>query len=164
MLTPPPTFGTSRGVLDLNSSSQNLIAAATVENSPLWKRTLFFALIVETQLSSCTVQSQPSTPWSNFNFSTPWSDPNLSTPWSDLNFSTPWLDLNWTFFQNLPNSQPISSGHDVSHTPASFPVWGLLWQWWLLYPLRASVNCTQWYAPEFFTQIVQSPTKQNDKL
>ena len=27
-------------------------------------------------------------------------------------------------FQNLPNSQPISSEHDIIHTPASFPVWG----------------------------------------
>ena len=41
-------------------------------------------------------------------------------------------------FQNLPNSQPISSKPDVIHTPASFSVWGLLWQWWLSYPLRAS--------------------------
>ena len=47
-------------------------------------------------------------------------------------------------FQNLPNSQPISSGHDVIHTPAPFPVLGLLWQWWLSYPLRTSVNCTNW--------------------
>ena len=47
-------------------------------------------------------------------------------------------------FQNLPNSQPISSGHDVIHTPATFPIWGLLWQWGLSYPLCASVNCTNW--------------------
>ena len=29
-------------------------------------------------------------------------------------------------FQNLPNSLPISSGHDVIHNPGSFSVWGLL--------------------------------------
>ena len=47
-------------------------------------------------------------------------------------------------FQNLRNSQPISIGHDVIHTPAPFPLWGLLWQWWLSYPLHASVNSTNW--------------------
>ena len=67
-------------------------------------------------------------------------------------------------FQNLPNSQPISSRHDVIHTPAPFPVWGLLWQWWLSYPLRTSVNCTQCYAHELLTRIVQSQTKLNDKI
>ena len=29
-------------------------------------------------------------------------------------------------FQNLPNSQPISSGRDVMHTPPPFTAWGLL--------------------------------------
>ena len=43
-------------------------------------------------------------------------------------------------FQNLQNSLPISFGRDVIHTPASFPVWALLWQWWLSYPLCASVK------------------------
>ena len=31
-------------------------------------------------------------------------------------------------FSKSSNSQLISSGHDVIHTPATFPVWGLLWQ------------------------------------
>ncbi len=53
------------------------------------------------------------------------------------------VGLNWIFFQNLPNSLLIASGHDVIHTPALFPVWYLLWQWWLSYPLHASVNCTK---------------------
>ena len=43
-------------------------------------------------------------------------------------------------FSKSSNSQLISSGHNVIHTPASFPVWGLLWLWWLSYPLRASVK------------------------
>ena len=47
-------------------------------------------------------------------------------------------------FSKFSNSQPISSGYDIIHTPASFPVWDLLWQWWLSYPLRMSVNCTNW--------------------
>ena len=70
--------------------------------------------------------------------------PNFSTLWSDSSFSPSSSELNWIFFQNLPNSQPISSGHDVIYTPATYPVWGLLWQCWLSYPLRASVNCTNW--------------------
>ena len=43
-------------------------------------------------------------------------------------------------FLKSSNSEPTSSGHDVIHTPASFSVWGLLWQWWLSYPLHASVK------------------------
>ena len=43
-------------------------------------------------------------------------------------------------FSKSSNSQPIFSGHDVIHTPTLFPVGGLLWQWWLSYPLRASVK------------------------
>ena len=71
-------------------------------------------------------------------------NPNYTTPWSELKFLTPWSELNWIFFKNPPNTQPISSGHDIIHTPAPFPVWCLLWPWWLSYPLRASVNCTNW--------------------
>ena len=54
------------------------------------------------------------------------------------------VGIQLNLFKNLPNSQPISSGHDVIHTPTPFPVWGLSWQWWLSYPLYASVNCTNW--------------------
>ena len=46
-------------------------------------------------------------------------------------------------FFKYPNSQLIASGHDVIYTPISFPIWGLLWQLWLSYPLRVSVKCTQ---------------------
>ena len=45
-----------------------------------------------------------------------------------------------SLFQNPPILQTISSGHDVIHTPAPFTVWGLLWHWWLSYPLRASIK------------------------
>ena len=47
-----------------------------------------------------------------------------------------------SLFQNIQILRTIASGHDIIHTPASFPIWGLLWQLWLLYPLHASVNCT----------------------
>ena len=40
----------------------------------------------------------------------------------------------------------------------------LLWQLWLLYPLRASVNCTQCMCTRTKCRIVQSPTKPNDKI
>ena len=43
-------------------------------------------------------------------------------------------------FENLPNSQPISSGHDVIHTPPTDDTLELL------------------------TRIVQSPTKLNDEI
>ena len=32
-----------------------------------------------------------------------------------------------TLFQNLQILRTIASGHDVIHTPAIFPIWGLLW-------------------------------------
>ena len=65
-------------------------------------------------------------------------------------------------FSKSPNSQPIASGHDILHTPAPFPIWGLLWQLWLSYPLRASVDCTQCLCTWTKSRIVQSPTKLND--
>ena len=105
--------------------------------------------------------------WSNLNFSTSWSDPTSQhhgrTPTSHyhgqnstltlcLNGREPnclptWPKVNFqlTCFSKFPNSQPISSGHDIIHTPAPFPIWDLLWQLWLSYPLHVSVNCTQCY-------------------
>ena len=125
---------------------QNLTAAAMVENSTLWQRTLFSAPMAEAQLSACMVQSQIL---------------NCLVKLQLLNTMVrPQLNL----FQNIPNSQPISSGHDVIHIPATFPVRGLLWQWWLSYLSCTSVNCTQCYAPKLLTRIVHSPTKLNDKI
>ena len=45
-----------------------------------------------------------------------------------------------SLFQNLQILRTITSGHDVIHTPAPFTIWGLLWQFWLSYPLHASVK------------------------
>ena len=92
-------------------------------------------------------------------------NPNFSTPWSELNFYclSTWPKVDYqldrspfdnqqgcssvktqlTCFSKYLNSPPIASGHDVIHTPALFSIWGLLWQLWLSYPLRTSVNCTQ---------------------
>ena len=100
MLTTPPTFGTSCGVLDLNSSSP-------------W---------------SGREKSNRRRNGRELNRLPPWSNANLRLHDSDFSFSIPWSDpasqhhgrRNSTeSFQNFPNSQPISSGHDVIHTPAS---------------------------------------------
>ena len=87
-----------------------------------------------------------STPRSDLNLPTPCSDPNFSTPWSEAKLVNtkvrpqftntmfrpqflnamvgPQLNImvgsQLNLFQNPPNSQPISSGHDVIHTPAHF--------------------------------------------
>ena len=55
---------------------------------------------------------------------------------------------NYLVFQNPPILRTIASGHEVIHTPASFPFWDLLWQLCLSYPLRSSVSCTRCYVPE----------------
>ena len=73
--------------------------------------------------------------WSKFNS-------QLPTQWQELNFLPAWSNVNLqlTCFLKSSNSQPIFSGHDVIPIPAPFTVWGLLWQWWLSYPLRTSVR------------------------
>ena len=86
--------------------------------------------------------------------------------WSPVNYQLDWptAETQLTSFSKYPNSQPIASRHDVVHTPVPFPIWGLLWQLWLSYPLRTSVNCTQCLCTWTKSQIVQSPTKLNDKI
>ena len=74
-------------------------------------------------------------------FSPSWSDPTSQhhgrtlTSTVSLNGRQPsclstWPKVNSQLpcFSKSSNSHPISSGHDVIHTPASFPIWGLLWQ------------------------------------
>ena len=36
----------------------------------------------------------------------------------------PWVKYQLTAFSKWPNAQSITSGHDVIHTPVSFPIWG----------------------------------------
>ena len=107
------------------------------QNSTLWQRTLFSAPMAETQLSSCLAHSQLPTSTVCLNG----RQPNCLPTWPKVNFQLP-------LFQNLQILRTIASRHDVIHTPASLPIWGLLWQLWLSYPLCTSVNCTQCYAPE----------------
>ena len=68
-------------------------------------------------------------------------------------------------FQNPQIPRTISSGHDVIHTPASPPVWGVLRQWWLPYPSpHERKTAPNHYALSQETRTVQSPTKLNDKI
>ena len=50
---------------------------------------------------------------------------STSTQWQKFNCLPPLSNLNFllTLFQNPQILMTISSGHDVIHTPASFPVW-----------------------------------------
>ena len=132
----PPTFGTSRGVLDLNSFS----ASKDPKNSTV--------CLIGRKLNSMAENSILCSNGRN----------------SIVCLHGPIKNPQLTWFLKSSNSEPISSEHDVIHTPAPFPVWDLLWQWWLSYSLRTSVNCTQWYALELLTRIVQSPTKLNDEI
>ena len=90
--------------------------------------------IKENATTSFNCESQLSTQWQRTQFSMPqWQRTQLSACMVLRQPST-------AVFLKPSNSQPISSGHDIIHTPATFPVWGLLWQWWLSYPLRVSVK------------------------
>ena len=106
------------------------------------------------------------------NFSPSWSDPIMVGPQLsaiEADNPTVWLhgpksNPNWPVFQNLQILRTIASGHDDIHTPAPFSIWGLLWQLWLSYTLRTSVNCTQCLRTWTKSRIVQSPTKLNYKI
>ena len=69
---------------------------------------------------------------------------HLSTVETQLHLQWSKSNSQLTLFQNPQILRTISSRHDVIHTQASFPVWGLLLQWWLSYPLRVSVKLYQW--------------------
>ena len=58
--------------------------------------------------------------------------------------------LQLTVFQKMPKF----SAHDVIHTPVPFPIWGLLGQLWLSYPLRTSVDCSQCLCTSTKSRIV----------
>ena len=86
--------------------------------------------------------------------------------WSPVNYQLDWstAETQLTCFSKYQISQPIASRYDVIHTPVPFPIWGLLWQLWLSYPLRTSVNFTQWLCTRTKSRIVLHPTKLNDKI
>ena len=47
---------------------------------------------------------------------------------SKLNYIFQQSNTQLMFFQNPQILRTITSGHDVIHTPATFSIWGLLWQ------------------------------------
>ena len=104
-------FDTRRETI-LKSLSYHTMLITPQRSANLVVQSQFLNTRVGTQLLNTMVRPP--------NFSTPWSDPQL------LNTMVG-TQLLW-FFQNFQNSQPISSGHNVIHTPAPFLVWGLLWQ------------------------------------
>ena len=114
---------------------KNLTAAATVENSTLWQRTPFSTLMAEAQLSACMVQSQILNTMVGPQLLNSMVGPQLLNsmvgpqllnlmvrPQLHNTIVRPQLNL----FQNLPNSQPISSGHEVIHTPARISCLGFI--------------------------------------
>ena len=56
----------------------------------------------------------------------------------------PILTLNWLFFKIFKFSKPSFPGMMSSALQPHFTSGGLLWQWWLSYLFRTSVNCTNW--------------------
>ena len=52
--------------------------------------------------------------------------------------------LSTLFFKILKFSGPSLLGMTLSTLQSHFLSGGLLWQWWLSYPMRTSVNCTDW--------------------
>ena len=105
-----------------------------------------------------SVSRDPKIPTTSFN------GPNIS-----LNGRIPNSQLNGPIstdtFQTPQILRTISSGHDVIHTPASFPVWGFI----MTMVIVISFACERKtvpndYVPGLLTRIVQSPTKLNDKM
>ena len=76
----------------------------------------------------------------------------------------PIVNSQLTLFQSLQILRTIASGHDVIHTTPSFPIWGLLWQLWLSYPLHVSAELYPILCTWTKSRIVQCPTKMNDKI
>ena len=112
MLTSPPKFGTSRGAISISQHHG---------------RTQRLNCLLGLQLLNTTIGLQLLNTMVGTQFLNTMVGPQLlhTLVRTQLNL-----------FQTLSNSQPISSGHDVLHTPASFPVWDLSWQWWSSYPVR----------------------------
>ena len=82
-----------------------------------------------------------------------------------LNSLPSWSNLNCLFFKNPQILRTISSGYEVIHIPAPFPVWGFIMS--MVIVISFAHECktaSNDYAPELLTRIVQSPTKQNDKI
>ena len=90
---------------------------------------------------------------------------HLYASMAETQLSTSMVLSQLTLFQNPQILRTISFGHDVIHTPAPFPVWGFIMT--MVSVISFAHECKTVpndYAPELLTQIVQSPTKLNDKI
>ena len=84
-----------------------------------------------------SVGRDPKNPTTSFNGRKVSSRPQ----WSNLNFSVSMVQFQLTLFKILKFSL---LGMTSSTLQPHFLSGGLLWQWWLSYLLRASVNRTNW--------------------
>ena len=111
---------------------------------PQWLRTHPSASMAETQLNGRELNSQPQ--WQKLICLPAWS--NLKSLTSQHHRRTPTSKLRSRTSINSFSKSSKFCPHLLwawRHQHSSpFPVWGLLWQWWLWYPLRTSVNCTNW--------------------
>ena len=71
---------------------------------------------------------------------------------------------NWLFFKIFKFSGPLLPGMMSFTLQPSSPIWGLLWQLWLSYPLCMSIKLYQCLCTWTKSRIVQSPTKLNYKI
>ena len=152
-------LGTSHGALDLNSS----LLVRTQKTEP-------YASMVETPTSQHHGWNSTSTIYLHG----PSQLSNSQLHGRELNSLCPKAETKSSYMarSHLPTNVffkiPKFSAHRFQawrHSHSSpFPIWGLLWQLWLSYPLCISINCTQCLCTWTKSRIVQSPTKLNDKI
>ena len=88
----------------------------------------------------------------------------LSLQWQKINSLSPWSNL-IDSFQNPQILRIISSGHDVIHTLAPFPVWVCIMTMVIVISFaHEHKTAPNDYAPELLSRTIQSPTKLNDKI
>ena len=88
----------------------------------------------------------------------------LPLQWSRTQLSPKWSNSNWPFSKSSNSQDHL---FQAWRQPPSSPISCLevsYDKWWLSYPLRASVNCTNWLCTWTETRMIQSPTKLNDKV
>ena len=107
----------------LKSLSYHTMLTTPQRSAHLVVQSQFLNPMFGTQLSSSMAETRPS----GSNLKIPTSTVCLNS--RESNCLPTWSKVNsqLTLFQNLQILSTIASGHDVIHTPASFPIWGLLW-------------------------------------
>ena len=116
-------------LLDFSSSTRGerdtILTMQTILSDPTNVRRILWCLrspsveIRKTQLHLQRAKSNSQLNSRELNHLPPWKKTQLSASMVQCQPSTLW-------FSKSSNSPPISFGHDVIHTPASFPVWGFI--------------------------------------